>query len=429
MTAAVAAAVFRGRRRTASGAATGAPLVTLATLASGVLTYGFLILAARSLGQEAYGQVGVLWAAMFLVSIVVFRPLEQTTSRAIAERSAAGIEVRSVVRTMSVVALSAAGALCIGFALAWRPLASGLFKSNNALMAGLVVGVLAYGASYVVRGIAGGLRWFNGYALVLLADGGVRLVLALPLLLFTSPVIAAIAVAGAGLGGAIVPLAVGRKRLSGGLRPGRAESFGARRAIAFAIPAAVIAGADQLLVNGAPLLVAIGGGSRKEVGLVFAATMLVRAPVYVFQGFAASLLPNLTHLVRDRGLGDLQKAVARTAGTLFVGGLVFTAGAAAVGPAAMRAVYGARFDAPALSLALLAAGVACYLAAGTFSQALLALDHGVRGATCWTAAVGAFIGAYATLPGNPLFRACSSLAIGSLVGAVALGGALARQSR
>jgi hypothetical protein len=29
---------------------------------------------------------------------------------------------------------------------------------------------------------------------------------------------------------------------------------------------------------------------------VFAATMIVRAPVYVFQGLAASLLANLTHL-------------------------------------------------------------------------------------------------------------------------------------
>ena len=47
-------------------------------------------------------------------------------------------------------------------------------------------------------------------------------------------------------------------------------------------------------VHGVPRNLPASGGSRSEVGVVFAATMLVRAPVYVFQGFAASLLPNLT---------------------------------------------------------------------------------------------------------------------------------------
>ena len=59
-----------------------------------------------------------------------------------------------------------------------------------------------------------------------------------------------------------------------------------------------MAGADQLFVNGGPLLVVVAGGpgATRAAGIVFAATMLVRAPVYVFQGLAAALLPNLTHL-------------------------------------------------------------------------------------------------------------------------------------
>jgi len=157
--------------------------------------------------------------------------------------------------------------------------------------------------------------------------------------------------------------------------------------------------------------------------------MLVRAPVYVFQGFAASLLPNLTHLASVRGRADLRRAVTRTAGVLFAGGVAFTAVAAAGGPVAMRTVYGQTFAAPAASLALLAAGVACYLAAGTFSQALLALELGVTGAACWSTACVAFVGSYVILPGSPLIRASASLAIGSLVAAVTLGSSLARRSR
>ena len=47
---ALAVAVFRRRERQAVGAASGAPLLTLATVASGAFTYAFLVLAARSLG-------------------------------------------------------------------------------------------------------------------------------------------------------------------------------------------------------------------------------------------------------------------------------------------------------------------------------------------------------------------------------------------
>ena len=103
-------------------------------------------------------------------------------------------------------------------------------------------------------------------------------------------------------------------------------------------PPRSIAGADQLLVNGAPLLVvAVGTRDGGAVGLVFAATMLVRAPVYVFQGFAASLLPNLTHLAAVAGRAQLRRAVLRTALVLFAVGMAFIGFAAAAGPAAMRA--------------------------------------------------------------------------------------------
>jgi len=413
---ALAVAVFRRRDRRTIGAASGASLLTLATVASGAFTYAFLVLAARSLGKEAYGQVGVLWAAMFLVAILAFRPLEQTTSQAIAHRLAGGVEARSVLRSMSLVSLAVAAALGVGFAVTWPVISRELFASSNALTAAFVVGVLAYGVSYVVRGVLGGARWFTGYAVVLLADGAIRLLVAAPLLLVSSKEVAAAAVAAAGIGGAVAPLLAGRRRLRGSLAGGAATPYRARRAASFAGPAAIVAGADQLLVNGAPLLVvAVGTHDRGAVGLVFAATMLVRAPVYVFQGFAASLLPNLTHLVAVAGRAELRRAVLRTAVVLFAIGIAFIAFAGLAGPAAMRAVYGASFDASPVSLALLAAGVACYLAAGTFSQALL-------GAV-------SFVGSFALLPGEPLLRASAALAVASLVAAVALGAALVARAR
>ena len=59
------------------------------------------------------------------------------------------------------------------------------------------------------------------------------------------------------------------------------------------------------------LVIVLGHGTARQAGIVFAATMLVRAPVYVFQGVAASLLPNFTLL----GSGDraqLRRVLRRT---------------------------------------------------------------------------------------------------------------------
>ena len=55
-----------------------AALLSIGTLASGVLAYAFNVLAARSLGPEVYGAVGALWAGMFLLAVLLFRPVEQT---------------------------------------------------------------------------------------------------------------------------------------------------------------------------------------------------------------------------------------------------------------------------------------------------------------------------------------------------------------
>jgi O-antigen/teichoic acid export membrane protein len=432
--AAATAAVLRRRHRTAraSDTSVGGSLLTLATIGSGALTYAFLVLAARSLGSADYGTVGVLWAAMFVTAIVAFRPIEQTTSQAIAQRLAAGRDARDIVRTTSTAAVAVAGLLAIGFAVAWGPIADRLFHSNNLLMAALVAGVIAYGASYLVRGVLGGVRWFGGYAVVLVADGAVRLAVALPLLLVASSGIAAAAVVAAGVGGAVAPLLLGRNRLRTELRGDEREAedrFALTRAAAFAGPATLIAASDQMLVNGAPLLVAAGGASPATVGIVFAATMLVRAPVYVFQGFAASLLPNLTHLGRMHGRAAVRRAIVRTSGLLLLVGAGLTAGAAIAGPGLMRLVYGPSFEAPATALVLLAAGVGCYLLAGTFSQALLALEHAYLAAACWCGAVIVFVSSYVVLPGAPLIRSGAALALASLVAAVALGTALLRRAR
>src|ERR1044072_3531792 len=97
--------------------------------------------------------------------------------------------------------------------------------------------------------------------------------------------------------------------------------------------------------------------------------MLVRAPVYVFQGLAASLLPNFT--VLNAAEQDRFHAVVRRAALVLLGiGACIVLGTAAIGAPTMRLLYGDAFGVSRDSLVLLAIGVARYLRAPTFSQCL-----------------------------------------------------------
>ena len=297
----------------------GAALLSGATLASGVFAYAYHVLAARTLGPEAYGLVAVLWAALFLLVVVLFRPLEQTTSRALADRLARGQEVRSVLRAMFRIYLVVAVVVGIAGVAGWSLLADKLFLGDGFFVGSLLVGLAAYGVAYVLRGVCAGVGWFKGYALLLVTDGAARLVVVLPLVAVASRDLAAAAMVAAAAASVLLPVAVGRRVLTPADQP-RCEGSRSTSAppIAFAWPAAVIAVADQVLVNGGPLLVMLGGGEDvgKVAGLVFAATMLVRIPVFVFQGLATSLLPNLTRLHAAAEPALFRRAVLRAAAGL-----------------------------------------------------------------------------------------------------------------
>jgi O-antigen/teichoic acid export membrane protein len=396
-----------------------------------VLTYAFLVLAARTLGPHAYGRIAALWGAIFIGAVVLFRPLEQTASRTISDRIARGREVRTVLRALVLVGTATVGLTVAIMVVAWRTITDRLFLGNSTLTALLLAGTIAYGISYIVRGVVGGIRWFNGYGLVLTADSVARLAVAAPLLLVASESLAGAAMVAAGLAGAVVPLAAGRRRIRAALESREGPGFRTRSACAFAAPAVAIAAADQLLVNGAPLLVILAGGSNasRTAGVVFAATMLVRAPVYVFQGVAASILPNLTGLVAAGARDRFRAAVVRSSLGLLVVGAAIVLASAVAGPTAMHVLYGPGFAADRLDLALLAAGAACYLVAGTASQGLLAIARGGIAAAIWLAASAAFVGLFAGLPGSDLRRASLAFALAMGAGAAALAAELLRRSR
>jgi O-antigen/teichoic acid export membrane protein len=392
---------------------TGTGMLSAAMAVAGVLAYAFHILSARTLTTDEYGQIAALWAALFIAVVVLFRPLEQTTSRAVADRLTRGQEATTVLRSVAIVYGCLLVFVGITALLAWGTLTNGLFDGTSFMTAMLVVGIAGYGFQYVVRGILGGMRRFRGLSGIHVADGSVRLLVALPLLAVASKETAAAALAAAGLLGAILPLWRSRAEVAGLTLGAAGEHFHLRTALRFAVPAGVIAGADQLLVNGAPLLV-IGAGGRdatKTAAVVFAATMLVRVPVFLFSGVAGSILPNLARL---NAADDHRRFTSTVTHVCFVfagATVAIVAVAAAFGPAAMRLVYGPAYRAPASDLALLGLGAGCYLASATISQALLAMDRASRGAVAWAISAALFVCVVVFAPGDDLRRVSLGIAL------------------
>jgi O-antigen/teichoic acid export membrane protein len=406
-----------------------AALLSIGTLSSGLLAYAFNVLAARSLGPEVYGAVGALWAGMFLISVLLFRPVEQTVSRAVADQVARGLDARPAVRSAAWLALGLTLLALGGMAMAWVPLTNGLFGGREVLTASLMVGVAGYAASYFARGLLGGVRWFEGYGLLLLADGGVRLVVALPLLFVASVEVAAVAIAAAAIGGAVAPLFSSRRKRLKAISEGEVEgSFAVGAAARFAGPAAVIAGCEQILICGGPLLVLIVGGpdAAGAAGVLFAATLLLRAPVFAFQGVAASLLPNLTTFQARGDHARLHRATMLVALCMTGFAALLALGAVVAGPWAMEVLYGPEFQATRMDLALLAIGIGGFLAAGTFCQALLAREQGGRAAALWSLGAVTFVSLELALAGSEFHRVSVAFVVASTLVAVTLMGSLWR---
>jgi O-antigen/teichoic acid export membrane protein len=192
--------------------------------------------------------------------------------------------------------------------------------------------------------------------------------------------------------------------------------------VRFAAPAAVIAGAEQVLVSGGPLLVLIAGGegAAAAAGVLFAATLLVRAPVFLLQGVQASLLPSLTTFRARGDEASLHRATVKVAVMLAGFAAALAAGALVAGPFAMELLYGDEFTAGRVDLALLCVGIGGFMAAGVFCQAALARGQAWEAARGWGLGAVAFVALELTLSGTPFHRVSVAFAAGSVIAGLLL---------
>ena len=138
-----------------------AALLSIGIGSAGLLTYVYFSLASHNLDPVDYGEVVVLWSAVFVTISTLFRPVEQLLSRTIAERQAGGQAIGQPLRVAARIQLGLAAAfgLC---ALALRdPIQDRLLSGNETLYWIFVTATLAFAASFFARGFLAGSRRFS----------------------------------------------------------------------------------------------------------------------------------------------------------------------------------------------------------------------------------------------------------------------------
>ena len=367
---------------------------------AGLLTYLYFALASHNLSGDAYGQLVVLWAAVFVSISVLHRPVEQLISRGVAHHRARGEPIGPTLRGAARIQAAVARPASWSLALILRgPIEDGLLSGSATLYWIYVAAVTFFVASFFARGFLAGEGRFRLLATLLGLEAATRtvagLALAGGLVSGLDPVAAAVAVAPLVSLLAVAPV-LGRRDRGAAPSAAVAELDGAAelgRGSAFAIAVFVVMLSEQVMLNGGPLILN-GLEGPAAAGFIFNVLMVARAPLVVFQGIAISLLPHLTRL-RSRGGGDAAAAfdgsVAGTLRAVAAFTLLVVAVVALAGPELMQLAFGDRFEYDRVALLIVAVAMGMYLGSTTLNQALLAQGQVRRAAVCWSLAAIVFL--------------------------------------
>ena len=363
----------------------GARVLSVGIATTGVVTFAYFAIASHVLDEAEYGAISLLWAILFVVTSVIYRPIEQLLSRSISEQRALGQAAHSLRTPLLLQGLFALVFLVVALALRdW--LTNDVFDGSDTLYWVLVGGVVAYGASYFARGWLAGNQRFGLYGGLVLLESFSRLLFPLGVAIGIAEGQSAVA-----LGILAAPL-VSLVVVPWALRRGRSAPEGAARQSlraggAFALAVFAVQLAEQAILN-VPVLLA---GDAATAGFIFNVLLIARAPLQLFQAVQTSLLPHLSAAQATESRDEFARAIRVTllaiagfAGAVALGLLV-------LGPWAMDLLFGGDFDYGRWGLMVVALGMGFHLAAGTLNQAALARGRQRQAATAWIIAAVAFI--------------------------------------
>jgi O-antigen/teichoic acid export membrane protein len=380
---------------------------------TGVITYVYFFIASHVLSKPDYGQITVLWSAVFITISTLYRPVEQLLSRHISEHRVKGEPVGEPMRVAAKIQLGL-GMIFAVLALALRgPLQDGLLEGNETLYWIFFSAVLFYAASYFARGYLAGMRNFGLFAAMILSESVFRTLFAVLVaigLLSGQSAVAVGIVAAPSLSLLVVPAAFARRakrdrapRAGGAAATGPARQgesdFSLRHGTGFAMAVLLIMLSEQAFLNAGPLIVR-GLQGAAAAGFIFNVLMLARAPLQLFQAVSTSILPHLTSL-HTSDAPDSEREFHRSVRMVLLAVAAFTAITAlaviVAGPQLMQLAFSKKFDYDRAGLLLVTFGMGLYLCSVTVNQACIAQGQVRRASLRWVACAAAFV-AWTFLP-------------------------------
>ncbi len=384
--------------RTASFLAVGVGL-------TGLITYAYFLIASHVLSADDYGQITVLWSAVFITISTLYRPVEQLLSRHISERLVNGESISQPMRVASTIQVGLALFFAV-VALALRgPIQDTLLEGNEPLYWVFFGAVLFYAASYFARGYLAGQRQFGPFTALILSESVFRTSFAVLVavgVLSGQDMVAIGIVAAPSLSLIVVPIFFAwraKKVREAPPAPERTvadapdQAFSMKEGSGFAAAVLVIMFSEQAFLNAGPLI-ARGLDGAAAAGFIFNVLMIARAPLQLFQAVSTSILPHLTSLHTSTEPDSDREFHRSVRGVLL--GIAGFAGFTAVvvliaGPKLMQIAFSDKYTYDRAGLLLVTLGMGLYLAAVTLNQACLAQGQVRRAAARWIGCAAFFI--------------------------------------
>lgn len=370
---------------TASSYGRGARVLSIGIATTGLVTFAFFAVASHVLDEVDYKGISLLWSVLFVVTSVIYRPIEQLLSRSIAERRALGHAAHSLRVPLVLQGLFALGFLVVALALR-EPLTDDVFDGASTLYWVLVGSVLAYAASYFARGWLAGNQQFALYGLLVLFESLSRFMFPLAVavgILSGQSAVALGILAAPFVSLVVVPWALGRRARAAAPAQDGPAGPSLRAGGGFAIAVFAVMLAEQTIINAPVLISDATAADAALAGFVFNVLLIARAPLQLFQAIQTSLLPHLAGLNATEDRGEFDRAIRVTVLAIagFAGAVAL--GLLVLGPFAMDVLFGGEFDYGRWGLAIVALGMGCHLAAGTLNQAALARGRQRLAAGAW----------------------------------------------
>ncbi len=374
--------------------------VGVGLLVAGLSSFAFLRVGKNAMGgDEAFAPVLSLWFATFALAPGFFLPLEQELGRALSARRALGQGARPVVRKVALLGFVLA-AMVVAVILFFRStITTNYFDGDWVLLLALIVAFASYAPVHLARGIASGNGRFRAYAVVMGADGAVRVLLCIGL-----AIIGATSAGAYGMAVALAPLAgffwvLGRGQLH--TDDGPPASWGeVTPNLGWLLLGSVFAAG---LVNAGPVAANLlkSDGQEELVTQFGYGVLLSRIPLFLFQAVQAALLPRLAGLAARNEIAEFRAGFRKLMVIVVVVGLVGVLGAFALGPFFIEKMYDATVSRD--TLAMLALGSAAYMAALAMAQAVIALTGHALVALGWGIGMVTFV-LVTWLSSDDLFR-------------------------